>query len=85
MVGCRLNQAEIERLAETFRLKGYKITPDPKNADAIIVNTCCVTHKAAADSRAKFVRKNPNHTWVVNKGFCTTQRSLNDLGNLSNL
>lgn len=55
MVGCRLNQAEIERLAETFRLKGYEITPDPKNADIIIVNTCCVTHKAAADSR-KMVR-----------------------------
>jgi threonylcarbamoyladenosine tRNA methylthiotransferase MtaB len=54
-VGCRLNQAEIEHLAESFRLKGYEITPDPKNADAIIVNTCCVTHKATADSR-KMVR-----------------------------
>lgn len=56
MVGCRLNQAEIERLAETFRSKGYTVTPDPKLADMVIVNTCCVTHKAAADSR-KMVRR----------------------------
>ncbi|HSN95146.1 MAG TPA: tRNA (N(6)-L-threonylcarbamoyladenosine(37)-C(2))-methylthiotransferase MtaB, partial [Anaerolineaceae bacterium] len=56
IVGCRLNQAEIERLAEDFRVKGYEISPDPKKADVIIVNTCCVTHKAAADSR-KMVRR----------------------------
>lgn len=55
MVGCRLNQAEIERLAEAFRLKGYEITNDAKTADLVIINTCCVTHKAAADSR-KMVR-----------------------------
>ena len=55
MVGCRLNQAEIERLAENFRLKGYMVTPDPSVADTIIINTCCVTHKASADSR-KMIR-----------------------------
>ncbi len=56
MVGCRLNQAEIERLAEKFLLKGYTITPEPSAADTIIINTCCVTHKAAADSR-KMIRR----------------------------
>jgi threonylcarbamoyladenosine tRNA methylthiotransferase MtaB len=55
MVGCRLNQAEIEGLAERFHSRGYMVTPDPKIADTIIVNTCCVTRKAAADSR-KMVR-----------------------------
>ncbi len=55
MVGCRLNQAEIERLAQKFRSKGYDITPEPRQADLIIINTCCVTHKAAADSR-KMIR-----------------------------
>jgi threonylcarbamoyladenosine tRNA methylthiotransferase MtaB len=61
MVGCRLNQAEIERLAEMFRSKGYAVTPDPECADLVIVNTCCVTHKAAADSR-KMVRHYQAHT-----------------------
>ena len=55
MVGCRLNQAEIEGLAEAFRLKGYEITPDAKDVDTVIINTCCVTHKASADSR-KMIR-----------------------------
>lgn len=51
MVGCRLNQAEIERLALSLTENGVEVVSDPKEADEIVINTCCVTAKASADSR----------------------------------
>jgi len=56
MVGCRLNQSEIELMANLLRCQGHEIVPDSHNADIIIVNTCCVTVKAAAESR-KMIRR----------------------------
>ena len=55
MVGCRLNQAEIDALALELTRRGAKIVPNPGLADTIIINTCCVTKKACADSR-KMIR-----------------------------
>lgn len=56
MVGCRLNQGEIEKMAATLQTQGHEIVSEAGNADYIIVNTCCVTAKASADSR-KMIRK----------------------------
>lgn len=56
MVGCRLNQAEIETLAMRYAGRGDVVVSRPEDADVIVVNTCCVTQKAAADSR-KMIRK----------------------------
>lgn len=53
VVGCRLNQSEVEALANQFRALGHDIVADPSLADLAIVNTCAVTVKAAADSRKK--------------------------------
>jgi threonylcarbamoyladenosine tRNA methylthiotransferase MtaB len=55
MVGCRLNQAEIDALAIDFAQAGAEIVSNPGEADTIIINTCCVTAKASADSR-KMIR-----------------------------
>jgi threonylcarbamoyladenosine tRNA methylthiotransferase MtaB len=55
MVGCRLNQAEIEQLALDLTARGQEVVADPAMADYVVINTCCVTAKAAADSR-KMVR-----------------------------
>jgi threonylcarbamoyladenosine tRNA methylthiotransferase MtaB len=55
-VGCRLNQSEIEQLANIFRAAGHEIVGDATNADVAVVNTCAVTVKAAADSRKKLRR-----------------------------
>lgn len=55
MVGCRLNQAEIERMASDLTARGQEIVANPTEADYVLINTCCVTAKAAADSR-KMVR-----------------------------
>ena len=56
IIGCRLNQSEVEGLANIFRALGHDIVPDPSEADLAIVNTCAVTVKAAADSRKKLRR-----------------------------
>ena len=52
-IGCRLNQAEIERYAAQFSALGHEIVPDAESADMAVVNTCSVTAAAASDSRGK--------------------------------
>ena len=56
MLGCRLNQSEIEMMARQFQQQGHEIVDDPALADQIVVNTCAVTHNAVRDSR-KLVRQ----------------------------
>lgn len=53
MVGCRLNQAEIEKLAAQFRSRGHKVVAQPQLADLAVINTCSVTQEAEGDSRQK--------------------------------
>lgn len=53
MVGCRLNQAEIEQMARQFRAEGHQIAASAAEADLVVINTCSVTSAAAADSRQK--------------------------------
>jgi threonylcarbamoyladenosine tRNA methylthiotransferase MtaB len=56
VIGCRLNQSEVEGFANIFRAVGHQIVGDPAEADLAIVNTCAVTVKAAADSRKQLRR-----------------------------
>jgi threonylcarbamoyladenosine tRNA methylthiotransferase MtaB len=53
MVGCRLNQSELETFARQFRAAGYTLVETPEGADLVVINTCTVTAAADADSRAK--------------------------------
>lgn len=53
MVGCRLNQAEIELLAGQFKSAGHEVISSADGADLVVVNTCSVTAAAASDSRQK--------------------------------
>ena len=53
MVGCRLNQSELESFARQFRLAGHTLTSDVESADLVVINTCTVTAPAASDSRQK--------------------------------
>jgi threonylcarbamoyladenosine tRNA methylthiotransferase MtaB len=52
-IGCRLNQAEIERYARQFRVAGHTLVAHAEEADLALVNTCAVTNAAASDSRQK--------------------------------
>ncbi len=62
-VGCRLNQAEIERLAREFVAQGDSLAQDATEADLIVINTCAVTREAARKSRQlirQAARANPD-------------------------
>lgn len=56
MIGCRLNQSELEVIARQFSAAGHTLVGDPSEADLAVVNTCTVTAAAAADSR-KTIRR----------------------------
>ena len=55
-IGCRLNQSEIEKIGYQFRQAGWDLTANAEEADLVVINTCTVTAKAAADSR-QMIRK----------------------------
>lgn len=49
-LGCRLNQAEAERIAQGFILTGHDVTPTAESADLIVLNSCTVTSAAGRES-----------------------------------
>ncbi len=71
-VGCRLNQAEIERYAAQFTMLGHELVPDAASADIVVVNTCSVTAAAASDSRGKIRSAAKEGAQVVVTGCWST-------------
>jgi threonylcarbamoyladenosine tRNA methylthiotransferase MtaB len=68
MLGCRLNEAELETYARRFRDAGHAVVSTPQGAELMVVNTCAVTGEAARKSR-KLIgglhRQNPSAKLVV--------------------
>ena len=61
-LGCKVNQYETERLAESFEAVGFTLTDFRSPADVYVVNTCSVTADADKKSRhtaRKAARQNP--------------------------
>lgn len=52
-LGCKVNSYEIEAIKDDLIDLDYIQVEDEKEADIIIVNTCCVTNTAASKSRQK--------------------------------
>jgi threonylcarbamoyladenosine tRNA methylthiotransferase MtaB len=50
-LGCKLNQAEIERLGRDFEAAGHRVVGSLAEADLHVVNSCTVTQAAAKGSR----------------------------------
>jgi threonylcarbamoyladenosine tRNA methylthiotransferase MtaB len=50
-LGCRLNEAELERWAHEFNTHGFQVTNDINVADLAVINTCAVTAEAVRKSR----------------------------------
>ena len=44
--GCQMNERDSDHIAADFVERGWKIAPDSKTADAIVVNTCSVREQA---------------------------------------
>jgi threonylcarbamoyladenosine tRNA methylthiotransferase MtaB len=62
MLGCRLNQAEIDMMTRQFQTQGHEIVANPGDADQIVINTCAVTQDASHSSRQlvrQMYRANP--------------------------
>ncbi|MCL2475456.1 MAG: MiaB/RimO family radical SAM methylthiotransferase [Chloroflexi bacterium] len=60
-LGCKLNQAEAERISYGILQCGYSLAVDIKDADVYILNSCAVTAEAERKTRNKLaasVRKN---------------------------
>ena len=64
-LGCRLNQAESERMARGFKLAGHEIVDLAEEADVRVVNSCTVTAEAGRDSRKAAKALVPNQRIVV--------------------
>ena len=50
-LGCKLNQAELERLAREMTAAGHRVVGTLEEAELHVINTCTVTHVAARTSR----------------------------------
>ena len=84
-LGCRLNEAELERWSRDFRARGLELARGPAEADLVVVNTCAVTDEAVRKSR-KLVRRakraNPAAKVIVSGCYSSLdpQRAAADLG-----
>lgn len=78
-LGCKLNQAETEKLMHRFMDAGFTVSVNGL-ADVCILNTCTVTHIADRKSRhfVRFIKKNNPGSLIVAAG-CYAQRESEDL------
>lgn len=76
-LGCRLNEAELQTWANSFRQQGLVITNQLVDANLIIINTCAVTNEAARKSRQtirKLHRKNPSAKLIVTGCYASLEK-----------
>src|SRR5690606_25954724 len=80
MLGCRLNQAEIDQMARQFQQQGHEIVDSPEVADQLVVNTCAVTNEATRSSR-KLIRElnRANTAAQITVTGCYAQIAPNDI------
>ena len=79
-LGCRLNQAESEAIAERFKNEGFSVT-GPSDADLVIVNSCTVTSKAEQKAR-RMIRLFSKSAEVIVTG-CYAQMERDEVSSLS--
>jgi threonylcarbamoyladenosine tRNA methylthiotransferase MtaB len=67
-LGCRLNQAESDSMAEDLATQGIEVAARGESADLVVINTCTVTREATKASRQairRAVKHNPDAKVVV--------------------
>ncbi len=69
-LGCRLNQAESDKIQDTLRDKGFEIVSPKEGADLYIINTCSITHTADTKSRqaARLIRHSYPRAGIIATG-----------------
>ena len=85
-LGCKLNQAETESLANRFSQAGFQLVPPGDWADIYIANTCTVTHIADRKSRhwLRLARRRNPQALIIATG-CYAQRNRQELASLADL
>ncbi|MDH5696752.1 MAG: hypothetical protein OEZ00_09190 [Dehalococcoidia bacterium] len=83
-LGCKLNQAETESLANHFSQAGFQIVSPSDGADIYIANTCTVTHIADRKSRhwLRLARRRNPQALIIVTG-CYAQRNPQELAQLA--
>jgi threonylcarbamoyladenosine tRNA methylthiotransferase MtaB len=74
-LGCKVNQAESEAIAQGLLDSDWTAGTDCDQAEVCIVNTCTVTHKASMQSRQavrQAIRSNPNARIIVTGCYAQT-------------
>ena len=77
VLGCRLNEAELQQWAHDFQQQGHEITGSIDDADLLVVNTCAVTGEAGRKSRQmirRAQRHNPQAKLVVSGCYATLEQ-----------
>lgn len=67
-LGCKVNQAESEYMAELLQKAGFEITDPNEDADFYIINSCTVTATADQKTRQsvrRFKRRHPNSAVIL--------------------
>jgi threonylcarbamoyladenosine tRNA methylthiotransferase MtaB len=85
-LGCKLNQAETESLANGFSQAGFQLVSPSDVADIYIANTCTVTHIADRKSRhwLRLARRRNPQALIVAAG-CYAQTNRQELTKLADL
>jgi threonylcarbamoyladenosine tRNA methylthiotransferase MtaB len=83
-LGCKLNQAETESLANRFGKAGFQLVTPGDGADIYIANTCTVTHIADRKSRhwLRLARRRNPQALIIATG-CYAQRNRQELAPLA--
>jgi threonylcarbamoyladenosine tRNA methylthiotransferase MtaB len=83
-LGCKLNQAEMESLADRFSEAGFQLVIAGGEADIYIANTCTVTHIADRKSRhwLRLARRRNPRALIIATG-CYAQRNSQELAQLA--
>jgi threonylcarbamoyladenosine tRNA methylthiotransferase MtaB len=83
-LGCKLNQAETESLANRFSQAGFQLVSPGDGADIYIANTCTVTHIADRKSRhwLRLARRRNPRALIIATG-CYAQRNCQELAQLA--
>ena len=80
-LGCKVNQYEIERIAESFKSAGFDVVDFRAEADVYVINSCSVTADADKKSRhmaRRAARTNPAGKVVVTGCFAQRAIDLNE-------
>ena len=67
-LGCKVNQYESQQIRELLEKLGLQQAESSEQSDLVVINTCCVTHRASAKSRQHIRRArklNPDAAVVV--------------------